>query len=218
MQRAEIGGGQSTGGLLPKGGEIAPSRACDAPIQKCYAKRRRSKLLQTLITASTTLLSPQAPGAYFLEGKAAVMSGEQPAREPGPRGGKTAHSACWVPSFRAWVWLLLWAMLMCGVEPSQRTARVGSPSCDLDLQVCVCMPSVVLSVRWLFLRIIEPMPETSLPGIIVYKAQVHGGTPGTHDSSAWSTFSHSACRSSYDGNPRANTGMHHDIMSIPTLF
>ncbi|CAM9146515.1 unnamed protein product, partial [Laminaria digitata] len=47
---------------------------------------------------------------------------------------KTAHGARLIPSFRAWVWLLLWAMLMCEVEPSQRTARVGSPSCDLDLQ------------------------------------------------------------------------------------
>lgn len=71
------------------------------------------------------------------------MTGEQPAREPGPRGAKTAHGACWIPSFRAWMWLLLWAMLMCEVEPSQPTAR---PSCDLDLQVCVCMPSVVLSM------------------------------------------------------------------------
>lgn len=72
------------------------------------------------------------------------MTGEQPAREPGPRGAKTSHGACWIPSFRAWMWLLLWTSLVCGVEPSQRTARVGSPSCDLDLQVCVCMPSVVL--------------------------------------------------------------------------
>lgn len=74
------------------------------------------------------------------------MTGEQPAREPGPRGGRTVHGACWISSFRACMWLLLWAMLMCEVEPSQRTARVGSPSCDLDLQVCVCMPSVVLSM------------------------------------------------------------------------